>query len=808
MLPPSTRSLGGWGADSVALTAGTKLKHYVVESVLGRGGMGVVYAGHDARLDRPVAIKVLAHRAGSGAVARLRQEASAMAQLSHPNVVEVFDFGVCDAGPFVVMEVLHGRTLGQWLGEGERTAGEILSAYVQAGRGLAAAHARGIVHRDFKPSNVMWTQDGAQGVVKVLDFGLATPLTGGSTLSDSTSGSLLMRGGGGTPRYAAPEQLMGALATAASDQFSFCVALFESLGGGSPYPGSTLTQRRTAMLSGRIEALAARVVPEVEAALRRGLQLDPRRRHRSMQALLSAFEARPRARTMLAGAAVISFGVFAGWPAAPASCADGSERMQEVWTGRRARFVGRPEVVGKASSIDAFVDSWLEARGAMCALRREEPARFERGTACLERQASALTRVADRLEQVVSTAEPMPSNLMGGLRDPAECTALQSAGANDPVLRDELSALQTRAEAAEQDGDIDPEEFADLSARVGLLLRRARQLGDSGAQAALLRLQATVEFLRGDYGAAERTFEAAYFVADLADDASMKLHICEGLILLLAMLKEDPQRVMGWAAHARSAAESIGTDNVLGRAAWLEGVAARADGRLDEAMASATRAIDWLHADSETRLLAYTQLGELAMQTGDGARARLALQAALELAERELGETHPHLAQPLNALASVEMAAGNVEAGMKLITRALEVTPESKVLLRAYLRANLGNGMRELGQFEAALEEVTAVRAVFEEEFGPNNLQTVRVGIDRVDTLAELGRVDDARAETQRLLSTPGLTDDVLVNLLWTSASLAEDPRADLERIVSLPGVGAAAAAEAQAQLLELGGDP
>lgn len=808
MVPPSAPSFGGWGADAVALAPGTRLNQYVVESVLGRGGMGVVHAGHDARLDRPVAIKVLSQSTAPDGVERLRREAAAMAQLSHPNVIEVFDFGECDGGPFVVMELLHGRTLRQWLDEEPRSAEDVVSAFVQAGRGLAAAHASGIVHRDFKPANVMRVDDGEKGRVKVLDFGLATPLAGGRTKPEGFSGTSRMYGGGGTPRYAAPEQLRGAPATVASDQYSFCVALFESLCGQVPYAGATASERRTSMLAGRMEPLAAQVSPALEAAVRRGLALDARRRHRSMAALLSALEDRPRARRLAAGVAVLSLGVFAAWPAAEVPCADGTARMQKAWTGERGRFVGRPEVVNKAASIDAYVEAWVGARTQLCVRRFQEPTRFERGTACLERLATAVERVASQLEQVASKAESMPSNLLGDLRDPAECVALRTTGANDPVLRDELSALQAWATAADQDGFIDPQELADVSGAVGTLLRRARQLGDGGAQAALLRLQGTLEYERGSYGDAERTLEAAYFVADLADDVSMQLQVCEALVLLLALLNEEPERVAHWVARARSSAEVIGTDNVLGRVAWLEAIGARAEGRLEDSMVSSTKAIEWLHSDSETRLAAYTQLGEVAMQTGDGARARVALQAALQLAEREFGEGHPQLAQPLNALASVEMAEGNIEAGLTLITRAIDVLPDSSALLRAYLRANLANGMRDLGQLDAALAELASVRAVFEAELGANSRQTTRASIDWVDTLAELGRNEDARTEVERLLGMPGLEDRELASLLWTRASLAEDPRPDLERILELAGARSTTKASVRRWLDELAATP
>ena len=256
MVPDTTASLGGWGLLEGQLEPGTQLGDYVVESMLGRGGMGVVYAARDARLDRAVAIKLLRDDGGSRRVARLRREAAAMAKLSHPNVAEVFDFGESERGPFVVMERIRGETLAAWTSAG-RAATEIIAAYVQAGQGLAAAHRAGLVHRDFKPSNAMVVTEGDAGRVKVLDFGLAADFGTGSFDEGRSRGSSTLGGLGGTPRYASPEQLLGHPVTPQSDQFSFCVAMFEALAGRLPFPGETGHARRTAMLAGRMEALPA-----------------------------------------------------------------------------------------------------------------------------------------------------------------------------------------------------------------------------------------------------------------------------------------------------------------------------------------------------------------------------------------------------------------------------------------------------------------------------------------------------------------------------------------------------------------------
>ncbi|MCB9749087.1 MAG: serine/threonine protein kinase [Myxococcales bacterium] len=192
---------------------------------LGAGGMGVVYLAHDPELDRRVAIKVLRERGGGReAASRLQREAQAIARVAHPNVVAVHETGVHEGAVFVVMEHVEGRSLRTWLEEHARTPAEILDVFAGAGAGLAAAHAVGLVHRDFKPENVIV---GADGRPRVLDFGLARsvlaeqlvtlPTEGAGPLDELTrTGAVL-----GTPSYMSPEQFLGGRLSPASDQFSF-----------------------------------------------------------------------------------------------------------------------------------------------------------------------------------------------------------------------------------------------------------------------------------------------------------------------------------------------------------------------------------------------------------------------------------------------------------------------------------------------------------------------------------------------------------------------------------------------------------
>ncbi len=307
------------------LPAGSTLGRYVIENLAGEGGMGVVYVAHDPELDRQVALKVLhpSHRDdGDDAVKhkRLLREARALAKLAHPNVVAVYDVGVCDDRVFVAMEFVHGSTLTQWTRSQKRTPREVLEVFAQAGRGLAAAHEAGLVHRDFKPDNVLLGNDGR---VRVTDFGLAFQswaeagdappsrlLGAGSPVSDvrtTRTGALL-----GTPAYMAPEQLLGKAADARSDQFSFCVALYEALFDARPFADSeTPTSADGAQLGKPLKMRHARSVSgAVRRALKRGLERVPKNRFPTMDALLLALHpASPRPLAYGAGALAGALGV-------------------------------------------------------------------------------------------------------------------------------------------------------------------------------------------------------------------------------------------------------------------------------------------------------------------------------------------------------------------------------------------------------------------------------------------------------------------------------------------------------------------
>lgn len=281
--------------------AGTTIGRYTVLDKVGSGGMGVVYRAHDPSLDRDVAIKLvrparMRGRAGVKHRARLLREARALAQLQHQNVIRVYDVGEYGEALFFAMEFVQGMDAAQWL-KGERPPwSRIVGVYRAAGRGLSAAHTAGLVHRDFKPANIHVGDDHR---VRVLDFGLARdaedlridsesesprPAGNGANGNDVTTAGVVV----GTPAYMAPEQLSGEPADARSDQYSFCLSLWESLFGVLPFKGNDVRSLGFAKAEGDIQKPPAdrAVPPALVALLVRGLSVSPQRRFASMPELL------------------------------------------------------------------------------------------------------------------------------------------------------------------------------------------------------------------------------------------------------------------------------------------------------------------------------------------------------------------------------------------------------------------------------------------------------------------------------------------------------------------------------------------
>jgi len=425
---------------------------YVVLSRLGAGGMGEVFAAWDPELDRRVALKRLKFDAErEGHRARLLREAQAMARLRHPNVVAVHDVGSREGEVFIAMEFVDGRTLRQWTAQA-RTWQEVVDAYAQAARGLAAAHAEGLVHRDFKPDNAMVD---AGGRVQVLDFGLVaavgelsaerrpSPDEEDPLASPLTATGTLM----GTPAYMAPEAFEGGTVDARSDQFALCVALFEALHGHRPFAGSSFAALHQRVSEGKVEPESERVIPAwLKAVVRRGLSSAPVERYASMDDLVAALERDPgraRRRRVVAsmGALTVASAVGAAWWIAGAPerrCADAAAPVAEVWNKARqgklaAAFASTklPFAAGNWGAAQDVLDlrtqalesAYVEACRATHVERIQSEAALDQRRLCLDRQRHRLDALLLVLEE---PDEAVVSNAVSAVEtfdDPSGCTA-------------------------------------------------------------------------------------------------------------------------------------------------------------------------------------------------------------------------------------------------------------------------------------------------------------------------------------------------------------------------------------------------
>ncbi|HEU5060445.1 MAG TPA: serine/threonine-protein kinase, partial [Kofleriaceae bacterium] len=540
--PPSGRAL---------LEPGAALGRYRIERLIGQGGMGVVYAAFDPELGRRVAVKVIRPElaaCGAQIAARLAREARAMAQVAHPNVIAVYDVGAGDGEVFVAMELAEGRTLREWLRERERTWREIVEVFRAAGEGLAAAHDARLIHRDFKPDNVLIDRTGR---VRVSDFGLARAVAEESTSEvgiPRVSGPVELTRTGqavGTPAYMAPEQHGHRGADERSDQFSFCVALWEAVYGERPFPGDNALELADAVEHGRRRPAPRRKAPRwLRRALERGLEVDPAARFPSMRALLRAIRPRRSRLVWVAAAAGIAALVAGGGalllagdgrgghdPASVvASCsAMADSKMAEVWGARRRGAVLRAlsarggdgerwQLVARA--LDRYAETWKHMQRDAC----EAGARGAQSAAVVDLRAHCLeTRLSDFevILGLLETDEPLvleqALQSVGGLAAVDRCSAVEVIEGRTPVPRDpaqraEVEALRrelARADALRLAGRL-PEARRALEA----LFTRAEALGYRPFTADVLYFLGVLQAETGNAAEGEKTLVEAAHTAE------------------------------------------------------------------------------------------------------------------------------------------------------------------------------------------------------------------------------------------------------------------------------------------------------
>ena len=491
---------------------------YIVLGTLGQGGMGTVLKGYDEELNRQVALKVLHPEARNRQGRRLKREAQALARLSHPNVVPVFEVAEAEGQVFVAMELVKGITLRDWQTQEPRQGWKhCVQVYLQAGCGLAAAHAEGLVHRDFKPDNCMVDD---QGRVRVLDFGLVglhgdgvdtdsgrvTEATPEARPKDDALGSSLTHTGQtmGTAGYMPIEQLDGQSIDARSDQFSFCVSLYEAVYGERPFGGKTRHAVAVSVAAGRVRSVprGTKVPAKLRQVLLRGLAAEADERWDSMEAMLEQLRRLvvPRARrwvlfSLTVGVLGVGGGLALGQVVEEIErCSEPYRRLTNIWDDGRRQEV-KASILGTELNyapgtwerveqrLDDYADDWASKHAEVCeASVEDQQGEKDRRLRldCMHERARALRAAVDVLVKADAEVVENAVELVTGLPRFSRCDDLDALRAvvpppEDPEQRREVDAL--REQLADIKAAEDTGKYLHALEEVEPVVERAKALG-------------------------------------------------------------------------------------------------------------------------------------------------------------------------------------------------------------------------------------------------------------------------------------------------------------------------------------------
>jgi len=752
---------------------------YTVQGPIGSGGMGSVVRAHDPELQREVALKLLrAERMGdAGTRARLVQEARAMARLSHPNVAMVFEVGEADGHLFVAMELVDGRDLRAWLEQGPRPWRAVLELYFQAGRGLAAAHAKGLIHRDFKPENVVVDTEGR---ARVVDFGLARELADAAAEAEAlathdgspgepespdpeaeppsaaaarererertdltTTGTLL-----GTPAYMSPEQWNGRAVDARSDQFSFCVALWEALHGQRPFSGTTIAEIMLAVTSGHLQEPRTSTVPRrVDRALRRGLAVDPADRFPDMDALLAALRPRGRGGWLLGGVATLALAgtafVVLREPESPGdACLHERERLTGAWDeatraaaaeGVRATALPYAEDVWTALGprLDAYASEWVEAAQTSCAGALAQTAaaqaRHARQQRCLDDALRSLDQLGDALAVADEAIVVDAGNAADRLPDLGACAddrrLVTWADADSPersaaiahgrasLIRAEraLAVLDTASGHTRFDAELEAGRAAALQAE-----QAAAQAEHAPLQAEAALAMGQLQLEAGELPAAERSLATAMEHAEASGDALARLRARIYQVYVLGSDRDRTEEAVRLGEQSLAQLDGLGPRpllraRLLGNLATIVARARQPDHERaltlhHEAIALLQRELGEHHPQL---ISARLNLGRALAYAGRPADSEVELRGALERARAVWGEDHPHTARIWGTLGLTLASLGRPAEAEDALRRSLaarerSLGPKHQEVANALF--NLGTMLRGAGRHAEAIE--------------------------------------------------------------------------------------------------------
>jgi tetratricopeptide (TPR) repeat protein len=749
---------GGGSSGRAELAVGARVGRYVLLSRVGAGGLGVVYAAYDPELDRRIAVKLLrfAGDAAEGPTAegqeRLLLEARALAKLSHRHVVTVHDVGIIDGRVFIAMEYVGGSTLRQWFETQPRGWRRIVELFREAGQGLSAAHDAGLVHRDFKPDNVLLRRDGH---VCVTDFGLAragwAPAEGEPGREAASPGLATLTQTNefvGTPAYMAPEQFTGGPVDARSDQFAFSVALFEALYGVRPFAGATLAELAANVARGEPRGVMDRAAAPawVRRAVLRGLSVDPDRRFPTMREFLGALQERTRRRAALAGAlgiaavaAALAVGTRMGraQPAAPAVCRAGAEKMASVWGGPQKATVQRAFAdsgLGYAGSawqtvdrtLDGYSRDWVAGYTDACEATRvrgeQSEQLLDQRMMCLEQRRKDVAALVDVFAHADRGVVTRSVQAATGLSPVGPCSDAHLLGLRSPppsspealVAVDELQTLLAQARAEREAGRL-----ARSAEIAGVAVEKARSSRQPALESEALYLRALSLGWSGDLAGGVQAMTDAALSAEASRSDEIAARAWSALVFTVGYQQGNRERGEWLARLARAALDRLGGS--------------------DE--------IEAFYLASYSGLLGYEG------KYGDAVDA---LRRAVSLREKILGPSHRVVAATLGDLAGYEVALGRYDDGLAHAQRALSVLEpllgsEHPQLVSPLV--SLATVLEVVERYDEALATARRAAALAEAAFGAKNPYTVMALNVLGSTLRDLHQDAEAGQVLERALA-------------------------------------------------------
>ncbi|NRD55054.1 serine/threonine-protein kinase [Corallococcus exiguus] len=776
---------------------GTLLGRYVVLERLGAGGMGVVHAAYDPSLDRRIGLKLLrapTSASGSqGGTERLLREAQAAARTRHPHVVAVHDVGTFGDVVFIAMELVDGGTVRQHLLEATRPWRDVVRLYIQAGRGLAAAHAAGVVHRDFKPDNVLVDKEGR---ARVTDFGLArlestedvgtdaaVPTPGpGEVVSPMVvldeaappKGAPQVTSVAGTPGYIAPEVLTGSPADARSDQYAFCVSLYEGLHGQKP------SSTEAGGLANR-----SNVPRAVHALIVRGLSPEPGARHPSMTVLLDALEraAFPRTSAKMAaagvGAGLLAIAAAVVFARGPSPCADDPTRLQGIWDANRKsallkafQATGAPDAVAAyeatARTLDAYASGWNDSRRDACLATHEHgtqsTAVLDLRTHCLERrrrELTALTEVLFSADRVGVASAPEAAQALSPLSRCADVEAL-----SQPVPPPERPEVAARVKAAYAKLDdararLGADRWQDAVDRVAPIVKEAETLGYKPLLGEALLIEGEARaFLRDE--SAEPALRRAMLASLSGRDDLRAAEAVVYQVFVDGEVTQRPEQAKAHADEARALLERSGGNLELeSQLLAYEGNSLEQQSRSSEALPVLQQALalqERLHGRDSPRLArALLTMASTQRSMGRAEEALATIQRARKVLEAAYGPDHPKVAITINNMGGTLVELRRYEEGYEAFLETLrryeriygpDHQPQRYV---AGLRANLSAAAFRMGRYDEAERRMLEARVIYKQLFPKGSIFRIRSGTNLSQILMNQSRVADAQVLLQEM---------------------------------------------------------